>query len=294
MAVRKLVGLGHSHLSCYQQAYRSGSRRGIYEGLDATFLRLNIENLQPNFELLSNSEALEATDRQLERDPRLRRLRDRLLRNAQISSPEPDGRSRVLSMPVERRIRHVIDRNKPDAVLLAAMGNEYNTFALLRHPRQFDFDYPGSGLPIAEDVERLPFGLVKAQMRRLAERNVLLFWHAVREAAEVPIYVVPPPPPIPSDLHILSYPGNFGEQAKKYGISPLPFRRKMWLLYCDVIREAVEAGLGRFVVPPDEIFVDGCLGKQFWRDDPTHANEQYGHVMLTHLCAHALGTEHRD
>lgn len=280
---RRLVGFGHSHLSTIMKAWRQGEKQGDFEGLDATFVRLNAKTFQPNFETLTADEG--------PRDNRTfsKKLLDRLQGRAQHEFGDA-ARIRVLHQDLERRMKHVLARSEADAILLACMGNEYNTMGLLRHPRPYDFDLPGSGLPVEEGVELIPYPMMKAQIQLMAERNVLLFWRYFNKIASVPIYLVPPPPPIGSEEHILSYPGNFADRAKTYGVSPVPFRCKLWMLYCQVIREAVAEGAGTtFVELPPVVFSEGTLARQFWNEDPTHGNVDYGRVILDHVLELAFG-----
>ncbi len=251
MRLRKLAGIGHSHLSCFQRAHAAQARAGAAVWPEASFLRLNQPALQPNFRT------------------------------------GPD-RSRHLTEEVTRRIAHFLRRGAPDAILLAAMGNEYNGLALLQHPEPFDVPYPGEpDLDPARGGMRIPRALMAAQMRLLADRNVLMFWRHVDAVAGAPVFVVPPPPPIASTDHILSHPGAFGERARRFGVAPAVLRRKLWRIYCDTIAAAIAAEGRRsvFLALPAAVFEDGFLARRFWQGDPTHANEAYGALMLGHLAA---------
>lgn len=291
MTQHKLVGFGHSHLSCIQQAYNAGQKTNEFPDLDASFFRLNAKTFQPNFEMLDISQVLEQPKDNKPRQPSLQRAAERLLAQRAHSSLDVVKRVRVLTALLERRIANILKREEPEAILLIAMGNEYNTLSLLRHPEPYDFEFPGSGIAPDQSIAQIPYTMMKAQMQQLAEQNVLLFWRLLNEITDVPVFMLPPPPPIASELHILSYPGNFAERAETYGLSPVGFRRKMWMLYCQVLREAVAGSPTRFVDLPEIAFVDGCLAKQFWQEDPTHANATYGSIILNHIRTMAFTPE---
>ncbi|KNG92236.1 hypothetical protein [Pseudaestuariivita atlantica] len=282
MTTRKLLGFGHSHLGSVQAAFTRASRAGEFPGVEAQFVRLNTKPFQPNFDTLQPRAVAALPDRQ-------RAKVEARMRAPSAMLTDPKGRIRVLTEALERRMSHVTTRAEPDAILLICMGNEYNAMAMLEHPRPFDFDLPGSGIDVLDDREIIPTEMMRAQMQYQAERNVLLFWRFFNATTDRPLYVQPPPPPIASEAHILSYPGSFAERAKKSGITPISVRRKMWLLYCDVLREAAQSGTNsHFVDLPDVVFVDGTLAKQFWQEDPTHGNVDYGKVVLRHLIGTAL------
>lgn len=287
MTKYKLAGFGHSHLSAYLRAYMQGSKAGNYPGLDMTFGRLGMDTFQPNFETVSTESAYGASATG-NAPSRLKRLGARLKGGGYHSFDALD-RPRVLTEALERRLTHMMRRDDPDAILLACMGNEYNTMGMLQHPEPFDFDLPGSGIPIEEGKTVIPYAMMRAQMTALCEQNVLLFWRFFNEAAEKPVFLTPPPPPIADKMHIMSYPGAFAGRAKQYGVSPVGLRRKMWLLYCDILRDVTKDTGTTFVELPDPAFVDGCLAKQFWQEDPTHGNVDYGRLMLEHVTDLAFG-----
>ena len=76
------------------------------------------------------------------------------------------------------------------------------------------------------------------------EDRVKPFVAEARAQYDGPIYVAPPPPPIPDEAHILANPGGFKDLAAERGVSPAPLRLKLWRLYCEVLREQVEAAGG--------------------------------------------------
>ena len=274
MTTRKLVGFGHSHIGTMAGAYGQAKRSEEDLGFEAHFTRLNVEELKPNFDTLS-MEDINAISPQ-----RQKRVRGRI-RTPQPYHLDAKGRVKVLTEALERRMRHVANRQKPDALLLACMGNEFNARIMLQHPDPFDFDYPASGFDVIEGRTMIPLSLMRDQLRTLAEQNALQFWRFFTEFVEVPIFVQPPPPPIGDEAHIRSFPGAFRDRIDSYGITPLSIRAKMWRLYCDVLRETVAEHDGTtFVEIPDVAFEDGGLAKQFWQQDPTHGNRAYGRMML--------------
>lgn len=288
MTERKLLGFGHSHLNAIVKAYNQGKRHGDFSEVSLHFTNLSTDKFQPNFEHVGLNADVKNDETLLERISA--RIRGRKAEH----DFQAAGRVSVLTEDLEKRMAHILKREAPDVLLLICMGNEYNSMGMLRHPRRFDFDMPGSGIPVDPEAELIPFSLMKAQVQFMADRNALLFWRFFNERTpDLPTFVVPPPPPNPSEDHILSYPGAFADRAKEYGISPVGLRRKVWMLYCDVLRETIAGSSSRFFELPDIVFSRGCLAQQFWQSDPTHANEIYGRVILDGLLDAAFPDERK-
>lgn len=238
----RLLGFGHSHLSALLNAWKIRENLGKNGGREAQFVRLNHPRFQPNFEV--------------------------------------KNRPRQLSSDLEKRIGHIIRSRAPDVVVCVLMGNEYNSMAMIRHPRPYDFAWPERGFAAEPEAEEIPFAMMKAQLEALASRNALLFWKVIAQAASCPLYLLPPPPPIASETHILAHPGKFGEMAVRYGVNRPEFRCKMWQLYCEVLREAVAGSATHFLELPEAVIDDGFLAEPYWSTDPTHANAAYGEILL--------------
>jgi len=248
----RLLGFGHSHLVALMRARRAREHAGRTGGRKAHFTRLNHPDFQPNFEVVN--------------------------------------RTRRIIPALEQRLGDIIRQHLPDAVICVLMGNEYNSMAMVRHPKPYDFAWPERGFAAAPGVEEIPFAMMQAQLAMLAERNALLFWRVIAQAADCPVYLLPPPPPIASEAHIRAHPGKFGEMAAKHGINPPQFRQKMWQLYCQVLRQAVAGSATRFVDLPGTVFDGGYLAEPYWSPDPTHGNAAYGEILLAEIEERALAT----
>lgn len=243
--VSKLLGIGHSHLSAVIRAYRA---EFAGEGWNFAFapLRLQTAQIGPNI-------------------------------------IEENGH-RTLTDDVVRRVKHVTRRIEPDAICGFFMGNEVNALAMVNHERPFDFHWPEMEMPAMDGVEVIPFGLMKQQMRHLYQRNAGLFCAAVRKEYDGRILIVPPPPPNPSEQHIRSHPGKFGQLIRRHGLAPASVRLKMWMLYCEVLREeAAQSGAEVFNIPTNAFDQNGFFAETFWNNDPTHGNVTYGRLVLTSL-----------
>lgn len=245
----KILAFGHSHLSTLMRAGRDLNNAQANGETLFHFVRLNHKSCLPNFAM-----------------------------QAGLRSIHPD---------LKRRLQFVINRDAPKALFLSLMGNEYNSIGMLKHPEPFDFHWPEKGLSADPNLHIIPFDLMKAQMRSLADVNCLLFWRFFASVYDGPMYMVSPPPPIADEAHILSYPGAFADRVAEFGLSKPEFRLKLWMLYCEVLREAVANTATRFVELPAAIFDVGYLKSTYWKEDPTHGNEAYGVLVLQEMLEQA-------
>ncbi|MGR3792464.1 hypothetical protein [Vannielia sp. SX4] len=246
----KLLAAGHSHLSALIRAhYALLHRDELPDEVEAYFMRLNTKANEPNFS----------------------------------SGP------REITPNLKKRITFVLKREAPDEVVLATMGNEYNSIALLQHPEPFDFETPFGPEARLLGADPIPYSAIRRFVEDRARINVGLFINTFAEVYGGPIKVLPPPPPNPSEAHIRNNPGSFAERVKEHGVSPAPLRLKIWRLYVDILRQLAEdAGPRRVEVAdlPAEIFDDnGFLAERYWHRDPTHGNATYGHEVYRHLMA---------
>lgn len=249
----KLLAFGHSHLGSVQRAFMRRKRRGETD-IEARFARLNLPAFQPNFET-------------------------KLFR-------------RVVSPALEKRIHHMVKNEAPTAILAALMGNEAASISMLRHPEPYDFAWAPHQLDPEPGTRVIPFDVMKATVRNLADKNILLLWKVLDKAARennVPLYLQLPPPPIADEDHIRRYPGSFRARIDQYGLSPALFRLKIWLLYCEVVREALANSTTIVLDAPLEGQDEGYLAASYWSEDPTHGNADYGDLVLNHFLPRAFG-----
>jgi hypothetical protein len=254
----KILLMGHSHAGCVGRAYRQSEIDGGDLGFELSQVRLNYKTFQPNFEV-----------------------------NGSVRSVHPD---------LIKRLRHIPKARESDVIVASMMGNEYNQLALMSHPEPYDFEMPDTDFGVLDGVQKIPFEIIRATMASLADENALLLVRQLASTTDLPVLVLPPPPPISDPDHIRKFPGAFGERLKKYKVAPLSFRIKMWTLYCLILRHAVaDIENARMIELPSRVFKNGALAPQYWSEDPTHGNEVYGAALLEEISGLAkhVVTQHR-
>jgi hypothetical protein len=160
-------------------------------------------------------------------------------------------------------------------------GNDHAVLSMLNHPRVFDFVLPEApSLSLTPGAEIVPARLVlEALQNRIIPHFELLALY--RQAAPGPLLHIESPPPIPSAAHIETYPGYFTDLIQQCGVSPAPFRYKMWRAQAGLYRSmCAQLGIGFLPVPAAMCDEDGMLVQAAWPQDPTHGNHVYGmHVL---------------
>jgi hypothetical protein len=69
-----------------------------------------------------------------------------------------------------------------------------------------------------------------------------------------------------------------------HGVSPLPLRRKLWLMHNQMVRAQCDRhGITFLDVPQSMLRPDGALVLYAGLDDPVHGNVHYGVAMLDQI-----------
>jgi hypothetical protein len=171
----------------------------------------------------------------------------------------------------------------PDAIIFFCVcGSEWWSWSLTPGPRPFDFVDPiaDDGAPLIGEAIAYELFLRKAVATFQAIRFVT---DTVRHYTQAPIVqLAPPPPGRDIEADVLADP-SFGPLVREYGLSPPPFRLKVWRA-CARAMEIVchAAGIG-FLMPPTEgLDAEGYLLPAF-RHDPIHGNAAWGRLQLIQL-----------
>ena len=180
---------------------------------------------------------------------------------------------------------HQLEQSSPPLIFTYLGGAEHVILALVRNARPFDIidpsDPDGRSDPEAEII---PFDVM---FSTCCERiNFMPLWfHHLRELADLPLCQIGLPPPITGDEHIISRAGpGFREQLAQYGVAPARLRQKVWRLCLAATRHVCQQhGVDLIEPPQDAIDADGCLKVQYRGYDEVHANRAYGDLLLDRM-----------
>jgi len=173
-------------------------------------------------------------------------------------------------------------QKSPDALCLCLQGNEHNMLGLLEHPIPFSIGGSRTGSIPDQQAGRwfVPHSVAQDSFR---ERL-----HKVPKIAEALLSVFPsarpiflmPPPPISDWEHLLEFPGVF-EDKLHLGPAPDALRLQLYEMECQAFKEFA-AALNALVIEAAAETLDdrGFLKMGLYANDPSHANPQYGKIML--------------
>lgn len=179
-------------------------------------------------------------------------------------------------------------RFDPEIVVLMIGGNHHHAVGLLEGPEPFDFEsdeVPGI------DLSRRIIGREEARAALLAnaQRAMSGIVTARSHFPDVPMAYLASPPPVSNSEHIVKYLRKFGkntptiseEMLRNPKITPAKIRLKLYRLQLQIFKDfSSEKGMD-FIFPPEAALDhDGFLAWQYRKNDPTHANVRYGHLVL--------------
>lgn len=214
------------------------------------------------------------------------RLRTRVIHTMEPQyAPEVDGEGDAarFTAALEETIRDQIARNAP-LIASANGGNAHNGFALIAHPRPYDFLLSGEEGPALEpSVEPLPEAQVRAALEAALERDRIRLREIRRIAGDV-IQLESPPPVADSGWIAAQADAYFkGRGLTELGVAPPALRYKIWRLHSRIFAGyCAELGLGFLPVPPETRDANGFL-KPEYAGDATHGNEAYGEAVIRAL-----------
>lgn len=286
MAERHFLFLGHSHTGALRAALQDDVEPRRFRDVQIDVVNLYRGPFMPDIEPASDANVLGGQEVFKHSTP------------PKGAAPYWFGASdqtNRLTASFKTNLRAYLQDTQPDHIICMCRGNEHAVMSMLQHPRAFRVDVQGARPRSEPCIDVIPQALIRAQIRQIASNNGLLFWNfltqSCRDIHHGSVSLLPPPPPIACEKHIRAHPGRFGDLAKAYGISPASLRAQIWRMYCAVLQEAAQDANRQFINLPAALFDDdGCLAPQYWSDDPTHGNAQYGGVILDHVLAQTYQT----
>jgi hypothetical protein len=184
-----------------------------------------------------------------------------------------------------------IRRLGPDDVVVSLIGgNEYNVMGLVQHPIPFDYFEPEMAVVAKPDAWLIPTTTLEAEMMQRLDTTIARV-RAFREATSARVAHIVPPPPKGDDEFVQSRADSVfnAGNVDGLGVSPAALRLKLWLTQRRLTRRACEAIDVAALSPPTAILTDeGFLAPDFYGQDATHANADYGLYMLDMLAAWAV------
>lgn len=189
--------------------------------------------------------------------------------------------------PLIDRIRERQVDDAPTFWCMMIGGNEHNIRGLLRHPRHFDFVVPHRpDLFLDETAERLTYGFVRATFDRILS-HYKPGLSALRDRAELPVLSIESPPPKGDDDFVkANLDKYFHDNMEDLRLSGRDMRLKMWIVRSEAMRALCQNSSLEYLHGLEGTTdTDGFLLPEFWPRDATHANREYGRLLIEHVVA---------
>lgn len=185
-------------------------------------------------------------------------------------------------------LEHVDERiaalRSEDLLVFAILGTLHNIQGLLRPEIPFDFFYPPSSSILADSAV-VPVAALRDHFDKLIGGNKLV----ASLAASAPCnatHLAAPPVKGEDDWIYANAHKYRGSSIRDVGLNPARLRAKLWRLEMDCIARRLKELKIDFLPPPDEaINGDDFLRRPFYGPDVTHANRDYGQLVLRDLLA---------
>lgn len=173
----------------------------------------------------------------------------------------------------------------PDSVFISVIGgNIPNGFGMMQHPVRFDYFEPSRpDLPTDETATIIPVATLEEQFEALLRERDWKSIRTLREPFRGRAYLLAAPPPKEDNEFIAR---NAESQFKRRGIaeigvSPPGLRLKLWHLQKRLMDEmCASIGMRPLAPPAAGLTPTGFLAPAYYGEDATHANADYGELVL--------------
>jgi hypothetical protein len=173
-----------------------------------------------------------------------------------------------------------------DYVLLTISGTDWQNFCLTNRTPRFDITLPFMpDLPSDKEARPIPYAEMHRQLE-LYIRHIVMGVPMIRARipAHIPVGYIEPPPPIGDNDFIKAHAPYAAAEIEQHGVSPPALRMKMYQLHSHIVAEACrKAGVHFIRVPNSAKTPEGYLPPIGYKDDPIHANPDWGLLMIHEL-----------
>ncbi len=229
----------------------------------------------------SHTRALARGLNQLELDPSI---------EIRVGWLQSEKRGQVLGDMPLAEAEALIDQLAPEDILaLSFLGTLHMVYGLLQHEVPFSVVSDSDG---AEEVQTgcqlIPRRAIEAWFQAHSQANKVVKRLLVRSRARN-LHLMTPPP-IGENEYIASVAEKYRDKLVTVaGINPPMLRKSLWEIERDVMSRVLGEAGASLLMPPDAALEDGFLRPEFRVGDATHANADYGRLVLRQLIDLARG-----
>ncbi|NHN37603.1 hypothetical protein G8764_09890 [Pseudomaricurvus alcaniphilus] len=191
-------------------------------------------------------------------------------------------KAKVLNKSSDGLVDRTLLRNpSPDVICISLSGNEHNILGLVEDPNPFSVgDFDLGSVPHDSSRWLIPRNI----MLEVFTDKLTIFFNQAKSLCnsfpDAKKMYLNPPPPISDWMHITRHPKFFKEVIGR-GPAPDDLKLELYKIQTDVLKSfASDLGAHFVDAPPAAIDDRGFLRSEFYNDDPTHGNIEYGKLVV--------------
>lgn len=180
-------------------------------------------------------------------------------------------------------------------VFLSMLGGYHNVLGLLQSGQRYDFLLNSDDRAEPPPTARVPHRALATAFEDVFGKTTKIL--KMKSVSKARVYLLSTPPPKQSNEFIMSRllaqkkTVYRGRSFAEIGVERPEIRLKLWQLEADLLGSWAKRGGMHFVPAPAEAFDEnGFLGREFY-NDATHANAQYGALVVKQIEAIIAGNE---
>jgi len=171
-----------------------------------------------------------------------------------------------------------------DMLVLSIGGNQNHLLSLVQHPIPFDV-FPINMIEPEVNRHYIPYYQIYDLYLHFLAIDVSRMIE-LKQATNSNVFISLPPPPKKNNLFLLEHAGDtfIRSGVRDLGVSKPELRLKMYKIQCDIVSRIASNNQISIISPPVKcLTVSGYLKPEYYAEDATNANTEYGHAMLRHL-----------
>lgn len=182
-------------------------------------------------------------------------------------------------------------------VFLSMLGGYHNVLGLFQSGQRYDFLLDPKDRAEPPPTARVPNRAIASVLEEVFGQATKIL--KMKSVSKAPVYLLSTPPPKQSNEFIMSRvlaqkKVHNGQRVAEVEVERPEIRLKLWQLEAGLLERWAKRGGMHYVPAPPEAFDDnGFLGREFY-NDATHANAQYGALVVRQIEAIIAGKEIYD
>jgi len=172
----------------------------------------------------------------------------------------------------------------PRAVFISIGGNFHNVFGLIENPVPFRIGGRVGSYPADKKRFFIPRSMMRAHFEARLSQRFFPHIQAIKNLySDAPCAHISSPPPIADPDYLVQHPGVFRPKIDM-GITPKELRIELYRLHTECYQRYCNSIGVDFIYPPAiAVDRDGAMKKEYFNNDPTHGNINYGRLCLNQI-----------